>query len=604
MLRSSFLYGVNFNTYICDCLLARRSIGSPVVDWQAKMGDDGKSVTVKTPRVSIAEGSAYEMGNIASNIRYVQSKTGAGEVNYINSATSVNDNQLLAEIGYKQELKRQFSTLQVFGVAFSIMGLLPSIASVMGGGLAGGPATLVWGWFVAALFILMVAITMAENASAIPTAGGLYYWTYYYAPKGYKEVISFVIGCSNSLALAAGVCSISYGFALEVLAAVVISRDGDFEVTNGKAYGIFAAAVVAMCLLTCMASSVVARLQIVSIVSNVFIMILLFIALPIGTKINRGGFNDGNFIFGNYHNFSDWNNGWQFCLAGFMPAVWTIGSFDSCVHQSEEAKDAKKSVPIGIIASVLVCWILGWLLIICIMACMNPDVETVLGTDFEIVLAQIIFDSLGKKWAVAFMALIAFCQFLMGASIVTAISRQVWAFARDDGLPFSKYIKIVNKRYSVPFVAIIAACAASLALGLLCLDGPAAAALFSLAVAGNNLAWSTPTFLRLTFGRDLFRPGPFYLGSFWSPIVAWFGVIYQAFIIILVMFPSQQHGLTDKTMNYACVIGPGIWILSWIYYVTYRRKYFHGPKSNISDEDYNDAVGEDLIEEILSRKDV
>ncbi|QLG73046.1 hypothetical protein HG535_0E01300 [Zygotorulaspora mrakii] len=443
---------------------------------------------------------------------------------------------------------------------------------------------------------------MAENASAIPTAGGLYYWTYHYAPKGYKEVISFVIGCSNSLALAAGVCSIDYGFAEEVLAAVVISKDGNFEVTNGKTYGIFAAAVVSMAFLTCMASGAIARLQTFSIICNLFIIVLLFIALPIGSKVNRGGFNDGKFIFGTFENLSDWNNGWQFCLAGFMPAVWTIGSFDSCVHQSEEAKDAKKSVPIGIIGSITVCWILGWLIIIVLAACMNPDLETLLDTNYEIVMAQIIYDALGKRWAVAFMALIAFCQYLMGASIVTAISRQVWAFARDDGLPFSKYIKIVNKKYSVPFVAIFAACAASLALGLLCLDGPAASALFSLAVAGNNLAWSTPTFLRLTCGRDVFRPGPFYLGKFWSPVIAWIGVIYQVFIIILVMFPSMQHGLEPATMNYACVIGPGIWLLSWVYYMCYKKKYYHGPKSNLSDEDYSQAVGEDVIDEILLHK--
>lgn len=563
---------------------------------------ESKEATVSSSRVSTGEGTAHELHNMASNLRSVRSQTGAGEVNYINAATSINDNQLLAEIGYKQELKRQFSTVQVFGVAFSIMGLLPSIASVMGGGLGGGPVSLVWGWFIAAFFILLVGLTMAENASAIPTAGGLYYWTYYYAPKGYKEVISFVIGCSNSLALAAGVCSIDYGFAEEVLAAVVISKDGDFEITNGKTYGIFAAAVVSMAFLCCLASGAIARLQTFSIICNVFIIILLFIALPIGSKVNRGGFNDAKFIFGKYENMSDWNDGWQFCLAGFMPAVWTIGSFDSCVHQSEEAKDAKKSVPIGIIASIAVCWILGWLIIIVLVACMNPDLDTLLDTKFEIVLAQIIYDSLGKKWAIAFMALIAFCQYLMGASIVVAISRQVWAFARDDGLPLSKYIKIVNQKHSVPFVAIFAACGASLALGLLCLDGPAASALFSLAVAGNNLAWSTPTFLRLTYGKDLFRPGPFYLGKIWSPIVAWIGVIYQAFIIILVMFPSAQHGLEPATMNYACVIGPGIWLLSWVYYMTYKKKYFHGPKSNLSDEDYSQAVGEDVIDEILLHK--
>lgn len=563
-----------------------------------------KGPTVTEIRTSIDVGTTKDFHPTGfSNIRSIRSRTGAGEVNYINAGTATTDNQLLAEIGYKQELKRQFSTIQVFGIAFSIMGLLPSIASVMGGGLTGGPATLVWGWFIAGGFILTVGISMAENASAIPTAGGLYYWTYYYSPQGFKEVISFVIGCSNSLALAAGVCSIDYGFAEEVLAAVVISKDGNFEVTSGKLYGVFAAAVVCMGMCTCLASKAIARLQTLSIVSNVFIIVLFFIALPIGTKKNMGGFNDGSFIFGKYENLSDWNNGWQFLLAGLMPAVWTIGSFDSCVHQSEEAKDAKKSVPIGILASISVCWILGWLILICICACMSNDIEHVVNNSYGFAMAQVIYDSLGKNWAIAFMSLMAFCQFLMGSSIVTAVSRQVWAFARDDGLPLSRYIKKVDKKYSVPFIAIFAACCGSLVLGLLCLiDNAATSALFSLAVAGNNLAWSMPTFMRLTWGRDLFRPGPFYMGKFWSPVIAWTSIFFETFVIILVMFPSSRHGINKSTMNYACVIGPGIWFLSWVYYMVYKKKYYHGPKTNLSDEQYEDEVGQDVIDQILSNQ--
>lgn len=156
----------------------------------------------------------------------------------------------------------------------------------------------------------MVGISMAENASAIPTAGSLYYWTYYYSSQGFKKVISFIIGCSNSLALAAGICSIDYGFAEEVLAAVVISRDGDFEVTSGKLYGELVAVVVCMGMCTCLASKSIARLQTLSIVSNIFIIVLFFVALPMGTKKNIGSFNNGSFVFGKYKNLSDWNDGW------------------------------------------------------------------------------------------------------------------------------------------------------------------------------------------------------------------------------------------------------------------------------------------------------
>lgn len=47
-------------------------------------------------------------------------------------------------MGYKQELKRQYSTVQVFAIAFSIMGLVPSIASTLSFSLPAGPVGMVW----------------------------------------------------------------------------------------------------------------------------------------------------------------------------------------------------------------------------------------------------------------------------------------------------------------------------------------------------------------------------------------------------------------------------------------------------------------------------
>ena len=84
------------------------------------------------------------------------------------------DEALLASLGYKQEFRREFTPLEVFGIAFSIIGLLPSIASVLVYALPnGGPAAMVWGWAVASIGVLLVGISMAELASAAPTSGGV-----------------------------------------------------------------------------------------------------------------------------------------------------------------------------------------------------------------------------------------------------------------------------------------------------------------------------------------------------------------------------------------------------------------------------------------------
>lgn len=330
----------------------------------------------------------------------------------IDPSKAHDEDDLLAEIGYKQELNRNYSTIQIFGIAFSIMGLLPSISSTIATGLESGPVGLVWGWLCASCFILCVGTSMSILSSSLPTLGGLYYWTNYYAPELLRVPLSFMIGCVNALGLIGGCCSINYGFAAELLSAVYINKDGDFTITDPIKYGVFSATCVSHVFLCCAASKQTAWLQAFSIYVNVFIIILFLIAVPIGASRNAG-FNDAKFIFGELSNVRTWSPGWSFMLS-WMPAIWTIGAFDSCVHMSEEARNATRGVPIGIIGSISVCGILGW--IICIVACAvikDGDVDAVLSSDSGQAMAQIIYDTLGKNWAVAFMSLIAFAQYLM-----------------------------------------------------------------------------------------------------------------------------------------------------------------------------------------------
>lgn len=230
------------------------------------------------------------------------------EIRDVDPAEAAGDEDLLAQIGYKQELNRSYSTIQVFGIAFSIMGLLPSIVSTLAGGLEGGSAALVWGWFISGLFILSIGVSMSILALSIPTSGGLFYWTNYYCKDSIRVPLSFVIGCSNSLALCSGFCSINYGFSFEVLAAVFISKDGDFDISNGKLYGVFAGCAVSHIILCCLTTGHTAKLQSFSIMVNCFVIALFFIAVPIGASHNHG-FNDAKFIFTDVNNLRTWSTG-------------------------------------------------------------------------------------------------------------------------------------------------------------------------------------------------------------------------------------------------------------------------------------------------------
>lgn len=157
---------------------------------------------------------------------------------------------------------------------------------------------------------------------------------------------------------------------------------------------------------------------------------------------------------------------------------------------------------------------------------------------------------------------------------------------------------------------------ASALIGLLCLiDEAAASALFSLAVAGNDLAWLTPILARLLWGGDRFIPGEFYTGKYLSKPIGWVAVIYMMFVIVLTMIPtegpnpSREFALDvlllfpcafadwvlfeAQTMNYTVVINGSLWLGALVYYYVHARKTYKGPLTTVSPEDEGKNVERD-----------
>src|SRR4051794_17913684 len=87
------------------------------------------------------------------------------------------DEKRLAELGYKQELERRMGGFANFAVSFTIISILSGALTLYGTGINyGGPMQQAIGWPIVSLFVLVVAMSMAELASAYPTAGGLDLW--------------------------------------------------------------------------------------------------------------------------------------------------------------------------------------------------------------------------------------------------------------------------------------------------------------------------------------------------------------------------------------------------------------------------------------------
>ncbi|CDO77529.1 hypothetical protein BN946_scf184912.g28, partial [Trametes cinnabarina] len=452
------------------------------------------------------------------------------------------DDAALANLGYKQEFKRDFRPLEVFGIGFSIMGLLPSIASVLVFAIPnGGPMALVWGWAICSIFLMSVALALAELASSAPTSGGLYYWTYTFAAPRWKRVFSWVAGYSNTMGLVSGLASIEWGCAVQLMAAVSIGTNERFIPTTGQT----------LCL-------------------------AIIIALPAATPPEFK--NTASYAFGGFVNLSGWPNGFAFVLS-FLAPLWTIGGFDGPLHISEEASNARTAVPWAIVSAVGIAGVLGWVINVVLAFCMGTDMESILENPIEQPMATVLFNSLGRNGTLAVWSIVVFMQFLMGTSILTAGSRQTFAFARDGALPFSGFLYRMNKRTQTPANAVWASAFAAMLLGLLAFGGPTANnAIFSLAIAGQYTAFSLPIVCRFV-GGCAWVPGPFNLGKFGLP-VAVVAVAWMGFSVVILAFPNSP-GPTANGMNYMAVVYAGWIILCLVYYyfpVYGGACWFKGPR--------------------------
>src|SRR5207248_2849141 len=84
----------------------------------------------------------------------------------------------LERFGYAQQLKRGMGGFQSFALSFSVISILTGAVTLYGYGFKwGGPLVMGLGWPLVAFFTFFIALSMAELASAFPTAGALYHWS-------------------------------------------------------------------------------------------------------------------------------------------------------------------------------------------------------------------------------------------------------------------------------------------------------------------------------------------------------------------------------------------------------------------------------------------
>jgi amino acid transporter len=495
------------------------------------------------------------------------------------------DEERLAQLGYQQELHRRLSGFSNFAVSFSIISILAGAITSYGIAMtAGGPLAITLGWLFVGIMVTLVALAMAEVCSAYPTAGGLYWWAATLAKRN-KAAWAWFVGWFNFLGEVAVTAAIDFGAAITT--AAFLGLTFDMTVTPGRTFLIFLVIIVVHGLLNTFGVNLVRLLSDVSAwwhLVGAAVIVVVLAAVPDHHKpISEVFFqvkNATGFGFGGATAYA--------VLIGLLMAQYTYTGYDASAHVAEETHDASRAAPRGLVMSVVVSVLGGFVLLFAITWAIQ-DYEAERTTSLGLPPAQIFIDAAGHDLGTFLLFICMVAQWFCGMASVTANSRMSYAFARDGALPGSRLWKQVNPRTGTPTNSIWLCVTISVLLVLPSLwNTTAYLAATSIAVIGLYIAYVAPVFLRRR--NPDFQAGPWNLGR-WSAPIGWISIVWVVIICVLFVLPTAGP-ISSTNFNYTIFAVAVVVGAATLWWFVSAKNWFTGPKQNLIEDDVTSAPAE------------
>ncbi|HEV7604103.1 MAG TPA: amino acid permease [Candidatus Limnocylindrales bacterium] len=519
-------------------------------------------------------------------------------------------------LGYAQELFRSMGGFSNFAISFSIISILTGAVILYDYGLAwAGTAAVMIGWPLVTIFVLAIAASMAELASAYPTAGGLYYWASKMKNKKWGWWTAW-LNLIGQFAIVAGIDYAAAGF----LNATILDRltGGVFNTTvlipgvlNGQlvTMGVILAIQLA---LNIAGINLVALLNQVSVWWHIAIVAIVVVLIFVTGKPDQSGLH--LFQIEPLDKGGSWNNNLGFVNLQYGPASsypvilafffslllanWTYTGYDASAHVAEETVGARTASAWGVFLSVAVSAVVGYIFLVALtthlpnLATLFPPVVDATTTPAAsqyyfgggVAVISILAYNLGQIGDLL-AAGIAIAMWFCGLASLAAAGRMLFAFSRDDGIPGSGWLKRVNHRYRTPANSLIAvAVVAWLFTVAAFIVGTGTAIVIITAISTIFLyaAYGLVIYLGATTS-EWTNHRVWSLGR-WSKPVAYVAVFWVIVLMVLFSFPTSG--------NISWPFMAGIVVLLLIYYFGWARARFQGPKIMGADAELTDIERE------------
>jgi amino acid transporter len=499
------------------------------------------------------------------------------------------DEAYLRSLGYRQQLFREMGGFSNFAVSFSIISVLTGAVLLYGYGLKfAGPIVNSVGWPLVSLFTLAVAASMAEIASAYPTAGGLYFWAHRLGGRGWAWITAW-LNMIGQVTITAGINIAAAIYLIGATTRILGIRADGFTTTWSFQLLVMVAIMIPQVAINLYGIRLTARLSDASVwwhIAGVAIIVGLLAAL--GTHHNPASFlfsfNPSVDPYAVSSTLAVADRSIPSPLFRILPALaelyraapaallfvlallqaqWTYTGYDASAHVAEETVMARKSSAWGIFLSVAVSAVVGYVMLMVLTWCIpNGDVAAASADPYPVL--YIVAGNLPSLLTNLVAIIIGGAMWLCGLASVTSMGRMWYAFARDDGMPGSKYLKRVSGTHHTPAAAIVVTSVLSV---LVCVYAAAFYVVTSISTIALYLAYVIPIVLNLR--KRLPRAlTPWSLGRF-GPAINAVAIVWCAFIALVFMLPPNE--LTLWTM---LLLGAGM----ALYWRASARKTFAGPR--------------------------
>ena len=521
------------------------------------------------------------------------------------------DAEDLKRLGYTQQLFREMGGFSNFAVSFSIISILTGAILLYGYGLKlAGPIVNTVGWPVVSLFTLAVAASMAELASAYPTAGGLYFWAFRLGGRGWAWVTAW-LNMIGQVTITAGINVAAAIYSIGAVSRIFdLPRDMEVPLFGSLTSWSFQLFVMVVIMLPQIAANVrgirwTARLNDFSVwwhIAGVVVIVLLLALL--GTHRNGAAFlfrfeNVTNpldassaplsggrvgpaLVFGNVHvpsplftlfpGLGSLYRSAPFLLCfvlSLLQAQWTYTGYDASAHMAEETVMARLNTAWGVFLSVAVSAVVGLVLLVMLTwAIPAGDVRAAASDPYPVL--YIVDHNLPRFFANLVAIVIGGAMWLCGASSVSSMSRMWFAFARDDGMPGARKIRAVSVRYGTPVAAIVVTSALAVAISFY---AAAFTVITSISTIALYLAYGIPIYLNFRNRRRRrgefasLETAPWSLRR-WSPLVNAVAIVWIVFISIVFSLPPNELVLWTMLL---------LGLVLAVYWLGSARRRFPGP---------------------------